>query len=66
MIRTSCICGKILGPGRSTCGDSYCQEADFYRNMAQNTKKGPVRTAAYELAGEKADVAVEMARRRNR
>lgn len=49
--------------GRSTCGNSYCQEANFYAVVAQNTKSKKAE-AARQVAREKLAMAEEMRARR--
>lgn len=31
----TCVCGEWVGPGRTTCGNSYCQEADYRLTIAR-------------------------------
>lgn len=33
------ICNMPIGPDQHTCGDSYCQEADFFFHRARNSRK---------------------------
>jgi len=59
MRRETCvICGRPSTTGW-TCGNSYCQEADFYQTLARNTKKGTKSAAAaWTLANEKTQIAL--------
>jgi hypothetical protein len=42
-------CGKReVHPGSVTCGNSFCQEANYYRNLAQNTKSEKKKSALYK------------------
>jgi predicted nucleic acid-binding Zn ribbon protein len=38
-MKTCPICGKPAPKGYDTCGNSYCQEAKFYRMMASNHRR---------------------------
>lgn len=33
------ICNKPIDANRVTCGDSYCQEANFFFHRARNSRK---------------------------
>ena len=67
MRRESCvICGRSSTTGW-TCGNSYCQEADYHQNLARNARKGSKSAAAaWSVANEKTEMAVQMHGRRNR
>lgn len=57
-MKTCVICGRPA-PARHTCGNSYCQEADFYQNQARNTRKGTkAAAAAWTVANEKTRIAL--------
>lgn len=54
---TCSICGMKPAVSRGgTCGNSYCQEAAYYRNAARNAR-GRARRNLERIAGEKAAVA---------
>jgi hypothetical protein len=57
MICRICCRRPVLSGGR-TCGDSHCQEADYYENRARNTR-GRMRGEAFALASQKAAIASE-------
>lgn len=53
------ICGmRPAWSSGGTCGDSHCQEADYYQNVARNTR-GRLRGEAFALASQKEAVAAE-------
>lgn len=60
---TCVICGDPA-PAGWTCGNSYCQEADFYLNAARNAGKSKRAPAAWALANQKSSIARGMAARR--
>jgi predicted ATP-dependent serine protease len=37
------MCGVKSIEGFGTCGSSYCQEYDYYRNVAKNARKNSLR-----------------------
>lgn len=61
--KTHCvICGRPA-PAGWTCGNSYCQEADFYQTLARNARKGTkASAAAWTLANEKTEIALTVRR----
>lgn len=48
------ICGKAAKVGYITCGNSYCQEASYYRQLATNSRKRRVYHLLLALVAESA------------
>jgi len=51
---------RFVPIGMKTCGNSYCQEADTFYNLAKNSRKGSAKRAE---ATRRADDAAEKARK---
>lgn len=62
--RETCIICGAQAPAGWTCGSSYCQEADYHTNRAQNASQRDAK-AAWAIAGEKTSIALDMAGRRS-
>ena len=57
------ICTRRPIPrGYHTCGNSYCQEADYHTNVAKNARKGSKKkTEHYAVASQLAELSTESA-----
>ena len=54
---------RPVPPGSVTCGNSYCQEADFWNNTARNARKGSKAERDARMNATKAEMLATPVRR---